>query len=90
MTKLCILILSTVCYTACSLPAATPQWNHTANPDPIQMERDLGDCRMYLDAAQESGSSPPHRQVQEWDDEFIECMAERGWTPVPIPHGARR
>ncbi|HAD04739.1 MAG: hypothetical protein A2091_10905 [Desulfuromonadales bacterium GWD2_61_12] len=85
MLKISILILSIFSCAACSLPAATPQWRHADKLDSVQMQRASSDCHMYLDAAQESGASPPHRLVREWDDEFIRCMAERGWTPAQGP-----
>jgi len=82
MKKSLALILATLFISACSFSATAPEWHHRDQSGPIQMERALSDCHMYLDAAQESGASPTHRQVQEWYDEFIECMAERGWDPV--------
>lgn len=82
MPKLFSLIVMIAFLAACTLAAPAPQWHHRDNPDPLQLQRALSDCHMYLDAAQESGASPPHRRIQEWDTEFVQCMAERGWMPT--------
>jgi hypothetical protein len=78
---LLLLLLVTACVPA---GGTTPRsaWQHAGTPAPLQLERDLADCHMYLSATQDDSSmSPPHRTVREWDDEFVACMAERGWKP---------
>lgn len=45
-----------------------------------QLQRAKADCHMYLDASRQEGSLVLHkRPVFEWEDEFVQCMAERGW-----------
>jgi len=83
MNKHAIFAVLLLSLSACALPATDPDWRRAeGDMDQLQLLRDKADCHMFLDAIQEEDSAPPHRRVHEWDEEFIQCMAERGWVPT--------
>lgn len=64
---------------SCSPSAEAWRHSNTAKNSDQQLRRDKDDCHMYIDASRQDNFGYPRHLVFEWEDEFLQCMAERGW-----------
>lgn len=72
------LLLSMLLLAGCS--GARWDYINPAQPDLLQTQRAKADCQMYIDASRQDNSlTPVRRTAQEWEQEFIDCMAAKGW-----------
>lgn len=80
MTRTLSVFCITLLLASCGAPME--QWRHVTLSDtaPSRLLRDKADCQMYIDASRESSwIAVPRHPVFEWEEEFVQCMAERGW-----------